>query len=262
LIEALDDIYCHYCQFMKKQKLFLILPFLLFPFKSSSQNFLITPPKLKFDGKQLVISYDLINNKQADQFYVWIEMETANGEPIRMKTLSGDVGENIKAGTNKTVTWFPERDAVFLNEEVFIEVKAEKYTKSFNKGSMMLLSAAMPGLGQSKISKGKPWWLTGVAAYGALAGGYIAYNSSLKTYDSYHSEEDLVKRTDLYNKAQKQMNISGALIISGATIWVANIFWVALTPDKYQPLQHVKFSLDHSNGPDKGTTLLTLRINF
>jgi hypothetical protein len=247
---------------MKKQKPFFILLFLLLPVKSSSQGFIITQPKAEFDGKQLMISYDLVNNSHDNQFYVWVEMEKKNGEPIRMKALSGDVGDNIKAGKNKKIIWFPDKDAIFLNEEVFVEVKAEKYIKSFHKGSMLLLSTVMPGLGQTKISKGKPWWLTGVAAYGALAGGYITYSSSLKNYDLYHSEEDLFKRTELFDMAQKQMNISNVLIFSGAAFWAANLFWVALTPNKYQPLQHVKFSLEHSNGPFKGTSLLTLRINF
>ena len=246
---------------MKPQRLFLILPFLFLPFLSSSQGFQISPPKLEFDGNQLMIFYDVVTNNQADQFYVWIEMEKKNGEPIRMKTLSGDVGD-IKAGKNKMITWVPNKDSVFLDEEVSVEVKAEKYIKSFNKGSAMLMSTAIPGLGQTKISKGKPWWLIGVAAYGALAGGFITYQNYSRTYKSYRAEEDLSKRADLLKQAQNQMNISNALIVSGAALWAANIFWVALTPNKYQPLQHVKLSLDQSTGPYKGTTLLTLRLNF
>jgi hypothetical protein len=246
---------------MKPQRLFLILPFLFLPFLSSSQGFQISPPKLEFDGNQLMIFYDVVTNNQADQFYVWIEMEKKNGEPIRMKTLSGDVGD-IKAGKNKMITWVPNKDSVFLDEEVSVEVKAEKYIKSFNKGSAMLMSTAIPGLGQTKISKGKPWWLTGVVVYGALGGGFIVYQNSIKTYDSYRIEEDPSKRVELRNQAQEQMNVSGVLIASGAALWVANIFWVAVTPNKYQPLQHVKLSLDRSTGPDKGATLLTLRLNF
>lgn len=247
---------------MKKQKLFLILPLLLLPFVSYSQGYMITPPKLEFDGKQLLISYDVINKNEGDQFYVWIEMEKKNGEPIQIKALTGDVGDNIKGGKNKQITWIPEKDFIFLNEEVFVEVKAEKYIKSFNKGSMMLFSTAMPGLGQTKISRGKPWWLTGVAAYGALAGGFIVHTNYVKTYDSYRTEEDPSKRSDLLTKAQNQTNTSGALIISGAALWAANICWVALTPNKYKPLQHLKLSVDQSTGPYKGATLLTLRLNF
>lgn len=248
---------------MEKQKLFLVLPFFLLPFQSSSQDFQVTKPVLVFDSTRLLISYDLINKNQADLFYIWVEMQKINNEPIRMKALSGDVGDNIKAGKNKKITWIPEKDSVFLNEEVFVEVKAEKYIKSFNKGSMMLLSAAIPGLGQTKISKGKPWWLTGVAAYGALVSGVIVHYKSDQTFSSYQDETaDPLRRADLFNRYNKEMNISNALIVSGAALWGANIIWVALTPDKYQPLQHVKLSLDQSNGIYNRATLLTFRLDF
>ena len=247
---------------MKKQKYFFILFFLILPFNLFSQGFLITPPKLEFDGTQLLISYDIINKNHADQFYVWVEMEMKNGETILMKTISGDVGHNIKAGKNKKIIWVPAKDSVFLNEEISVEIKVEKYNKSFNKGSAMLLSAAIPGLGQTKISKGKHWWLTGVAAYGALAGGFIIHKNYLKTYDSYRIEEDPLKRKDLFNQTQKQMNISSALILSGAALWAANIFWVALTPNKFQPLQHLKLEMGQLPGTDKKTTLLSMRLNF
>ena len=137
---------------MKTQKLFLILLFILLPIKFYSQGFQITPPKLDFDGRQLSVSYDFVNYRQSDLFYVWVEMEKKNGELIKMKGISGDAGDKIKAGKNKQITWVPEKDSVFLNEVVYVEVKAEKYVKSFNKGSMMLLSTAFPGLGQTKIS--------------------------------------------------------------------------------------------------------------
>lgn len=247
---------------MKKQRLIFLLFLLFLAGKSSSQSFLISPLKLEFSGRELVISYDFINKNSSDQFYVWLEITKKNGEPIKATALSGDIGDKINAGTDKKIFWIPENDSIFLNEEVFIEVKAEKYIKSFNKSSAMLMSAAMPGLGQTRVSKGKPWWVGGVVAYGAFAGGLIAHSSSLKTYDEYKTEEDALKRKDLYDKAQRQKNISSGLIVSGAAIWAANIFWMALVPNGYQPLQHVTLSLDQSHVPYKGTTLLTLRLNF
>jgi hypothetical protein len=247
---------------MNTQKLFLII-LILFLFSGSySQGFLITSPKLEFDGKQLLISYDFINKNQADQFFVWVEMEKKNGESIPVKALSGDVGDNIKGGNNKKITWIPEKDNIFLNEEILVEVKAEKYIKSFNKGTMMLMSTALPGLGQTKISKGKPWWITGVAAYGALAGGLLTHLKYLKTYDEYRIEEDPLTRKELFDKTQQQMNLSSALIVSGAALWVANIVWVAVTPNRYQPLKYVKLSFDKTTSPYKGTMLLTLRLDF
>jgi hypothetical protein len=246
---------------MKKSIPLLSFLFIIFSSKSYSQDYRISQPKLEFDGRQLVISYDLSSKSLDDKFYVWVEVGKRSGEMINAKSFSGDVGD-VKAGRNKKISWKPEDDSVFLNEEVLVEVKAERYIRSFSKGSALLLSTAVPGLGQTKLSRGKPWWLTGVMAYGALGGGFLVYQNSLKTYDSYKAQTDPSKRTDLLNKSQKQMNTSGALFISGAALWAVNILWVAVTPAKYEPLQHVKISLNQPYGSLKSPALLTLQINF
>jgi hypothetical protein len=242
-------------------KLFITLTLLHISLQSSSQ-YLVTPPKLDIKGKQMYISYDIISKNQKDIFYVWVEISKKNGESVLGTAFSGDIGDNIPAGTNKVIIWEPDKDSIFLNEEIFVEVRAEKYVKSFNKGSAMLLSTILPGLGQTKISNGKPWWLAGVAAYGALAGGVIMHKTYLDTYDSYSNEKDPLKRDDLYNQSQKQLSISNTLIISSAAVWVANLIWVAATPNPYKPMQHIKLRVDKSTGPYKGTTLLTLQLKF
>jgi hypothetical protein len=247
---------------MKKQALFLIPSFLLFvSLRTYSQDFQITPPRLDFDGKKLQISYDLVDSKASDQFFVWVEIQKRTGEPLKASTLSGDIGD-IKTGSNRTIIWVPENDSIFLNEVVNVEIKAEKYVKSFNKGSIVLLSVVMPGLGQTKISKGKPYWIMGVAAYGTLAGG-LAFNSMAnKSYEQYQTEEDPKKRSELFDQTQKQMNMSGALIISSAAIWTANLFWVIAIPNRYLPLKYGKVAVVPYTDPLRGNTLLTIRVNF
>jgi len=246
---------------MKKQILLQLLFFILLICKSWSQDFSISPPKLVFEGNQLLIFYDLISNSLSDKFHVWVELEKKNGERIEIRALSGDVGD-IKPGKNKKIIWVPGEDAVFIDEDVLVEIKAEKYIKSFSKGSSILMSAAVPGLGQTKISNGKPYWLTGLATYGALAGGLVLHASSNKTYDDYSLESDAIKRADLYDQAQSQRNTSSVLFISAAALWAANIIWVAAIPQRYKPLQHVNLSLNRTTGPYKGTTLLTMKFNF
>ena len=148
------------------------------------------------------------------------------------------------------------------HEEIFIEVKAERYTKSFNRGSIMLKSTVFPGWGQTNISKGKPWWLTGLVTYGTLAGGYLFHKSYLKSYDSYKIEVDPIKRADLLGQTQKQRNISTVMIYSAVSAWAVNFIWVALTPNRYKPLEHAKFSLHSSPDPYNGGLLLSLRLDF
>ncbi len=246
---------------MKTQHLLLILIIFLSVLNLYSQDFQIAQPRLEFDGNRLLISYDMLNAKKSDQFYVWVEIEKKNGETLNVNSLTGDIGD-IKAGTNKQISWIPANDSVFLNEVVNVELMAEKYVKAYNKGKMTLLSIAFPGLGQTKMSSGKPYWLTGIAAYGTLAGGLITHSNYLKTYDKYLTEEDPVKRSELFDQTQKQMNLSGALFVTSGAIWVTNLIWVGMIPNRYQPLRNAKITLVPASYPARGTNMLTLQVNF
>lgn len=244
------------------RKIFISLVVLFISSGLYAQDFSISSPKLSFDGSQLTISYDLLSGSASDKFFVWIEIEKTNGELLQIRSVSGDVGDNINSGNSKKIIWHPEKDSLFLNESVLVAVKAEKYIKSFNKGSAILLSTVMPGLGQTRISRGKPWWLTGVSSYGLLTGGFITHKNYTNTFDSYRLEEDPVHRSELYGKAQKQLNLSNTLIISGAAIWAANLIWVTVIPNRYQSLKHLSLSVNKSSTPLKPSPLITMQINF
>ncbi len=247
---------------MKKLRLLLNLALLILFSNAYSQDFVITDPKLEFDGYQLSISYDLVHRNTSDIFYIWVDMKNQAGIPIRARALAGDVGDSISPGSGKKIVWIPEEDAIFLDEDVSVELTGERYERSFNKGSMVMLSTAVPGLGQTKISKGKPWWLAGAAAYGAVAGGVLMHSSYKKTYDLYNAESDAVERANLYDKSQNQLTLSTVLLISAATVWVANLVWVSATPNNYKPLQHARVALTPARGAKGRITLLSLQIDF
>ena len=124
------------------------------------------------------------------------------------------------------------------------------------------MSALIPGLEQTKISGGKPWWLVGVATYGAVAGGLITHSSYLNTYKSYSIEEDPGIRTQLLNQAQRQSNISSLMFVSGAALWATNLAWAMLVPNKFLPLQHINLSVKNSIGPYHGNALISLSLKF
>lgn len=247
---------------MKRQKLFLNLVLLIVCTNLYSQDFLISDPQLEFDGYQLTISYDLINLNPSDIFYIWVDMKNQAGQPIRARALTGDVGDSIQPGNNKTITWIPAEDAIFLDEDITVELTGERYEREFNKGSIILLSTAVPGLGQTKISKGKPYWLAGVVAYGAVASGILFHSRYSKTYDQYQNESDVTERADLYDKSQSQLTLSAALLISAATIWIGNIIWVSATPNHYRPLQHARVGLTSATNAEGNVAMLSLKINF
>ena len=190
---------------MRKQNLLLSLILLFFWYYSSySQDFSITEPKAEFDGYRLSISYDLIHKKQSDLFYVLPKLNKKGGNPIHANSLTGDLGDSISPGKNKNIHWIPENEALYLSDTVIIELMAEKYERSYNKSTMMLLSTAFPGLGQTKIHQKKAWLITGIAAYGTLAGGLVMRNNYLTTYNSYQIELDPIERSELFDQSQNQ----------------------------------------------------------
>jgi hypothetical protein len=247
---------------MKKQRLLLILFFLILVVKSFSQDVKLSQPRLEPDGNQLVIFYDIVSKDLSDQFYIWVEIKKSNGELIKANSISGDVGANVKAGNNKKIIWSPEKDSVYLDDEVSVEVKAEKYIKSFNKGSMILKSMAFPGWGQTEISNGKPWWIAGIAVYGTLAGGIIYHKKYLDSYEAYKVQEDPVNRAGLLDQTQKYLNTSTVMLYTAASAWAVNVLWVALTPYKYQPLKNAKISFYPATNPSDGSLLMSLRLDF
>ncbi|HUX97622.1 MAG TPA: hypothetical protein VMV47_17950 [Bacteroidales bacterium] len=247
---------------MLKQGLFILILFFVLHLITSAQGVQIGTPKLDFDGNMLSITYDISNASQTDKFYVWVVIMKKNGEILKANSLTGDIGD-IKAGNNKVIIWIPANDNVFLNEEITVEVRAEKYVKSFNKGSAMLLSLVLPGLGQTKMSGGKPYWIMGVASYGALAGGLVTYSGYKDNYDKYLAEEsDPQKRADYLSQAEKRATMSGALFVTAAAIWTANLLWVAVAPNRYQPLKYRPLTLYPSADPVNGAALLTLNYKF
>jgi hypothetical protein len=246
---------------MKKRRFFLFMLFLFIVLKSSSQDFQITLLKLEFYGNQLHIAYNIDNKTSIGKFRIEIKINKQNGDPITPKSITGDLGDNIKSGNNKRIIWDLEKDAIYIDEDITVEIKGKKLSESFSKGSLILMSTAVPGLAQTKMS-GKPWWLCGVAAYGTLASGIIFYKSSLNTYDAYKAEDNPNTRIDQYNKAQKNLNIANALFITSATLWVANIIWVTATPNRNKALKHVKVYLEPVTIPNNIGALVALRVDF
>jgi hypothetical protein len=246
---------------MKKRRSFLFLLILFIVYKSSGQDFQITQLKLEFYGNQLHITYNIDSKNLSDKFRITVEINRQNGEPVQPKSITGEIGGNIKSGNNKRIIWDLEKDAIYLDEDISVELKCEKLSKPVSKGSLILMSTVLPGLGQTKMS-GKPWWLVGVASYGALAGGFIFHKSYLNTYDSYKDEKDPFVRADLQDQAQKKLNISNTLFVTAASLWVANIIWVAVTPNSNQPLKHVRVYIKPVIMPYNEGAIVSLRVDF
>ncbi len=197
---------------------------------SQSLNY-ISPPVLDYDNERLSVYYNL-NSKSSEYYSVWIEVLNSKGEKINPRTLSGDIGSNVKAGRNKKIIWNLAEDDISLDETISVKVLAQFSHLQFSKGKLIAQSAVWPGWGQSKLKKGTPYWLTGVAGVGCIGGSLLYNHKSLNTYNQYIDATATADCDKYYNQAIRQNTISDILCYSAIGIWTINIIWTALMPNK------------------------------
>lgn len=232
----------------------------------SAQDFQITTPRLGFDGNTLVISYDIIHDGSSGTFKIMVEILDQSGNPLKTSSARGDVGENISQGNGKTITWTPEKDSVFLDENITVEIKGEiienkEYEKDFNRGYKLLQSAIVPGWGQAKAT-GKPVWLISLPAYTALVGAFIMQNSSNKSFSDYYKERNYTVRSELLSRSQRQLTISDALFMSAAIIYAGNLVWMIAMPNKKYFPGHAGLSFRSVPYVSTCIPMATLQVNF
>lgn len=190
----------------------------------------ISNTRIEAVGERVHISFDIVGSSSMT-FEVWVEVSDSRGNVIAAKTLNGDIGLQIKGGSNKLVTWDPATDGVFLDDDIYIQVKANfnvmPVRKEFTRGGLILQSLLVPGLGLSRY-KGKPHWIKGVAAYGCL-GGSLAFNQLAgESYRRYSESSDVGEASDLIETARMQEGVSKGLAYAAAAIWVTDLVWTVM----------------------------------
>jgi len=175
---------------------------------------------------------------------------------------------------NKRIIWDLGMDHLVIDEQISVEVKAEKIispetaaedkttdektyheTKEVSKFDMILASFIMPGWGQSKASEGRRYWLTGVAHYGCLVGAAIFIWRSEYNYSILE-----------INKADRQGITAAVLGFSATGIWLANMIWVIATPPpgekSYLLLKDHNIRLEPYVDPSLNSMMLSFKYTF
>ena len=92
----------------------------------------------------------------------------------------------------------------------------------------MLQSLLFPGLGLSRINRGKPHWIKGVVAYGSVAGSIYLNRKAVNSFEDYRNAGSLDEVDPAYNNAVKQDAVSEALAYAAIGIWAADMVWTLL----------------------------------
>lgn len=184
---------------------------------------------LEIDRGRLIISYDLVNTRPDERFNVWVSISRSSGQEIKPRNISGHVGHNIVGGKGLNIVWDYEGEGINMDDEVNIQVMAELITvHNLRIEKVLIKSVVFPGWGLYEMDKVSPYLLVGVAGYSTLTTALIYNGKSNNTYDEYTDSDEPTERAALYDDFTKQYNLSRALGITTAAIWVLDLGWSAV----------------------------------
>jgi hypothetical protein len=105
---------------------FVLILFFLPDSLFSQASITVTKPRLEVSGNNLTIQYDILNTRSSDFFIVWLDVTDAAGNNIKALSITGDVGDKVKGGKNKKITWNFINDSLYIDEDLYVTVNAEK----------------------------------------------------------------------------------------------------------------------------------------
>jgi hypothetical protein len=192
--------------------------------------------------ENLVITYDIAKSKSGETFTVSVKILTTSGKNISAFALSGDVGPGVSGGVGKQITWDLNKDNVYIDDEISVEVlidedlaspmgtpdKTAKPAEHVSVGGAMLRSLIFPGWGNRKVKGKGAYWLMGVAGYGAIGASIFFNNQADQTYQDYQNSLDAAERDQLFSDAEGYKQNQDIMMYTAAGIWVIDLIWTGV----------------------------------
>ena len=224
-------------------------------------------------NNEVVITYDIIKHQPEELFKIWIKVYTAQENELKAESLIGAVGENVAGGDHKKIIWNPKADGIYLDNDIYIQVFATSTSigsggSDISMGKWLAISALYPGAGNAKKSSNKLWLAAGAVGYGCMIGSIIVNGQAVKSYDNYLLSDDIDARTNFYNDADSQKQLSTILFVAGAVVWAADLIIFSVSANKSggsaKSVNDKPVYLGYSNEPIEGqpTQRLALKIVF
>jgi len=283
---------------MKPGNIFVLIAIILQPsaFLYAQQAVQVTKPELSLENNKIRVSYDLLNTSPEEKFAIRIEVTDSEGNLINASSLSGDVGEDIPGGRNKLIIWDIEADSIYLDDEIYVQVFAKAIpaqeesepvaeetepdaepgsrtktappsgTGKFSRTGVILQSLAFPGLGLSRMNRGKPHWIRGIVGYGCMAGSLYLNRKAVSNYDAYRNPANPDQVDKLFNRSLQQDNVSEILACAAAGVWITDMVWTFMGSSVLRQDQTFgssdRFSVGATVEPVFHVPLFAFRIHF
>lgn len=190
--------------------------------------------------RMVVIEYDLPTVQNGDSLYV--ELQTTSGSTIRPLTVSGDVGKNLRPGTNKTIYWNVLKDNIQLNEDVQVIIRLARPLSQVTQQRTSPMTSGRPAVNSSSRTDFIPiagWVATvGLATYSFLLAS--ANNKAVRKYNAEPQVVDTQAELDRFNEMKQQVDSRKGTfyLVAGATaaFAVANVVYMVVKKQKQTTL--------------------------
>lgn len=201
-------------------KYHFLLLYLVISFSSFAKG-TITNVSLRYNGDQVVISYDLNGSNTKNLFDVSVKLYRSKTDQIEAVRFTGDIGKSIASGTNKKAVWQVKVDNEKVSDYVYAVVEA---TPALNipMGKHLLKSTLLPGLGEYRLDNHNLHIYKSVLGYGAIAGAIALNMSAVTNYDNYLSSP--TQGNNYFEAAQSQQVLSYVMAGTAVAVWGYSLY--------------------------------------
>ncbi len=216
-------------------------------------------------NNKVVITYDIVNFMPKETYTVRLNFVDKDLNFTYPNSLAGDVGINVSGGNNKKIEWDIINDQITIRDKLEPSLSLNGVSKYQSEGggpSNAIFSILIPGLGDYFVAdiknmKIKPYFKT-ISSLGLITMGFVAGNKRKPNYLLVPAHEELY--VYYTNRGRQESHIwvedewvedgtdywlfkgdKEVFIGIGASIWIADIFWVYMKGslnDKFRNQNH------------------------
>lgn len=188
-------------------RLILLLLVLLINPRAWSQKTQITNVRTEIDPKtlELVVRYDLTYLRSGDSIAVRF---LADGSRLRSRSVTGDIGYNVKQGPNHQIRWDFIRDGITGNSQLVAEVVGSR-----------------PTFFEGKPGKFRLYGLIGAAGLGTYS--VLVANQITKDVNTYNAAPTPTSEVENQTLTQLKQDVDRNKTIFYTTISLATVLLIA-----------------------------------
>jgi hypothetical protein len=237
---------------------FLLFLFMFFNYTliSGQSKTMISKPELSYMNNILAVKYNITGCGKGQYVDISLIVVNSKGDTLKPSTITGDIGNMVKCGPGKTITWDVASDNIKIDDDIVVMLVGKDHipvtsiiktpaNPRTTRGKAIASSFFIPGLGQ-KMASGKGCYLlfSGLV-YGAAGASAYYFNMEKKYYADYLDSSG-TEADNYFNKSEKSNDMGRYLLYGAAAAWVTNFIWSAVIPIKDKPVKKPALGLSTS----------------